>query len=73
MSFASVNRMLSVSDQQQYRLIYAATLPFFLVATLVGRAARHLAGRQTPSGTPPSLVAEARAAGSNAVMFAFLG
>lgn len=73
MSFASVSRPPSVSDEQQYRLIYAATFPFFLAAAACGRAARRMAGRKPVAGAPRSLVAEARAAGSNALLFAFLG
>ena len=62
-----------LSDEQQYRLMYAATFLFFLAATLVRRAGRRVTGTRAPAGTPRSLFAEARAAGSSALLFAFLG
>ena len=73
MSFASLSRSQSVTDEQQYRLLYAATFLFFLVAALCGRTISRLTGRPRASNLPRSIVAEARAAGSNALLFAFSG
>ena len=61
------------SDEQQYRLMYAATFLFFLGSTAVRRAGRRLTGTRAPAGTPRSMFAEARAAGSSALLFAFSG
>ena len=63
----------ALSDEQQYRLMYAATFLFFLGATVARRTARRMAGRRAPAGTHISLLAEAREAGSSALLFAFLG
>lgn len=73
MSFASLSRSQSVSDEQQYRLLYAGTFLFFLVAAVCGRAVSRMTGRPRAADLPRSIVAEARAAGSNALLFAFLG
>jgi hypothetical protein len=70
MSLATLGRSPAVSDEQEYRLICAATLPFFLVAVLAQRAWR--LGRPR-SGAPRSILAEARAANASALLFAFQG
>lgn len=62
-----------LSDEQQYRLIFAATFMIFLAAVAVRRFGRLLAGLEAPAGTPKSIFAEARAAGSSALLFAFMG
>lgn len=71
MSLATLGRTTSVSDEQQYRLICAATLPFFLIAALAHRAWR--IGRGSRRHAPRSIFAEARAASANALLFAFQG
>ena len=71
MSLATLRPTRSLSDEQQYRLIYAAMLPFFLLAALSQRAWQ--VGRTPPGQAPRSILAEARAASANALLLAFQG
>ena len=75
MTVSSLTRPPSsaLSDEQQYRLMYAATFLIFLGATAVKRLVRRIAGVGHPAGAPRSLIAEARSAGSSALLFAFMG
>ncbi len=62
----------ALTDQQEYRLLFAATFGIFLVAALVIRIVRSIAGgAEASSGT--SLFAEAKATGYSALAFAFMG
>lgn len=63
----------TLSDKQQYHLMFAATFLIFLAAVAAKRIARWAGGMSAPAGTPKSIFAEARAAGSSALLFAFMG
>ena len=62
----------ALTDQQEYRLLFAATFGIFLVAAFVMRIVRAIGGgAEASSGT--SLLAEAKATGYSALAFAFMG
>lgn len=71
MSLVTLSRTPAVSDAQQYRLLCAAMLPFFLAAAVAGRLWRIV--QSDPSGAGRSILAEARTASANALLFAFQG
>ena len=62
----------AISDRQEYRLLFAATFGIFLVAALIMRIVRSIAGSR-PSVNPGSLLAEAKSTGYSALAFAFGG
>ena len=62
----------ALTDQQEYRLLFAATFGIFLVATVVMRVVRSIGGGADTSGGT-SLFAEAKATGYSALAFAFMG
>lgn len=58
-------------DQGQFRLIYLATLPVFLVAALFQRALPLVHAGDHPSGV--TILAQAKAAASSCGSFALMG
>ena len=71
MSLVALNRTTVVSDAQQYRLLCLVILPFFLTAVVAGRILHVRQGN--PRRPVRSILAEARAASANALLFAFQG
>ncbi|MCW6507288.1 hypothetical protein [Lichenifustis flavocetrariae] len=61
------------SDLRQYRLLFVSTFPLFLTAALVIRLGRWAGVGPRLTGTSKSLLSEARATSSSALMFAFMG
>ena len=59
-------------DEQEYRLLFAATFVVFLAAALVMRIVRSFNGRRS-AGAATSLFAEAKSTGYSALAFAFMG
>ena len=60
-------------DRQQYRLLFVATFPLFLGAALLVRLGRWAGVGPRLTARPKSLLSEARATSSSALMFAFMG
>lgn len=75
MSLALSNRdaAQTISDQQVYRLLFAATFLVFLTATVAVRLFRRVQGRARPAGARRSLFAEAKATGYSTLALAFMG
>ncbi len=63
----------ALTNEQQYRLLFAATFFLFLGAAIVRRMFRRMTGEVRPAGTRMSLVAEAKATGYSSLAFAFMG
>ncbi len=74
MTYATAPRAATVTmtDAQEYRLLFAATFVIFLVAVVLMRLVR-LVGGAGSSSNPRSLIAEARAVGNSALALAFQG
>ena len=60
------------SDRIQFRLVYIATLPVFLITALLGRALPVRRGRRE-SGPGPTVLGRARAAASTCGTYALMG
>lgn len=75
MSLALPNRDAAppLSDQQVYRLLFAATFGVFLATTVARRLFRLAQGGARPGRDAPSLFAEARATGYSTLALAFMG
>jgi hypothetical protein len=71
MSLVTLNRTSTVSDAQQYRMMYAATFPAFLIAAVASRL--WWSGGSRKDRAVRSIWAEARAASAKALLFAFQG
>jgi hypothetical protein len=71
-AFALRARSPTMTDQQEYRLLFAVTFVMFLVAALVLRLLPAFGGGISAGG-PKSLFAQAKATSSSALAFAFMG
>ncbi len=64
---------LALTDQQQYRLLFAATFVVFLGVAVVRRLFRLAQGDARPAAFRQSLFAEAKATGYSTLALAFMG
>ena len=63
----------ALSDEQEYRLLFAATFAVFLVGIVVIRLLRSLHGASRPVERRISLFAEAKATVNSCLAFGFMG
>lgn len=75
MILASQNSVPSaaLSNEQEYRLLFAATFVMFLVAVVMKRLFGLAHGDVRPSGSRQSLFAETKATAYSSLAFAFMG
>ena len=71
---SEIKRVLeALTDEQEYRLLFAATFIMFLVAAVVIRLFRSLRGAPRPAASRVSLFAEAKETANSSLAFAFMG